>query len=81
VGFGATIEEVWCGRSQSFFPVEGGFETFFDEAFAEVGDGMGVSVTLLGDGFASGNEFLKFVAFFGGQGDFVYFSHFNLLVW
>ena len=49
MGFGATIEDGSGGRRESFFAFESGFETFFDESFAEMGDGLGVTVKLLGD--------------------------------
>ena len=49
MSFGATVEKVGRGWGQTFFPFECGFETFFDEAFAKMGDGVGVTVKLFGD--------------------------------
>ena len=49
LGFGTTIEQVGCRWGQSFFSFESGFESFFDEAFAEVGDGIRVAMKLFGN--------------------------------
>jgi hypothetical protein len=54
VGFGMTIKEGRCVGRGAFFAFECGFETFFDEAFADVGNGVGMAMKLLGD-FAIGN--------------------------
>ena len=47
--FGASIEEVGSGRGESLFPVECRFETLFDESFANVGDGVSMTVKLFGN--------------------------------
>jgi len=46
MGFGTTIKDgsVWWGCA--FFSFESGFESFFDEAFPDVGDGIGVAMKL-----------------------------------
>lgn len=49
MGFGTTIEDRLNGRGGSFFALESGGKSFFDEAFADVGDGIGVAMELLGD--------------------------------
>jgi hypothetical protein len=49
MGFGVTIEEGGSIGRGSFFPFECGFESFFDESFSDVGDGIGVAMKLRGD--------------------------------
>ena len=54
LGFGSTIEEIRDGRSETLFSFESGFESFFDESFADVGNGVGVAMKLFSD-FVIGN--------------------------
>jgi hypothetical protein len=49
MGFGTTIEDGLGRRCASFLSFECGCETFFDESFSNVGDGIGVAVKLFGD--------------------------------
>jgi hypothetical protein len=49
MGFGTTVEDGRSRRSRTFFSFECGFKSFFDEAFAEVADGLGVAVKLFGN--------------------------------
>jgi hypothetical protein len=49
MGFGVPIEEGRSVGRGSFFPFECGFESFFDESFSDVGDGIGVAMKLFGD--------------------------------
>lgn len=49
MGFGATVENRSMGRSCTFLSFECGRKSFFDEPFADVGDGLGVAAKLFGD--------------------------------
>ena len=49
MGFGTTIKDGSVCWGAAFFSFESGFESFFDESFANVGDGIGVAVKLFGD--------------------------------
>ena len=74
MGFRATIEDGSSGRRDSFFSFEGRFETFFDESFADIGDGLGVALKLFRDiavahatvfGFIDGEEDIGVFDFLG----------------
>ena len=49
MGFGTTVEDRLRGRLGSFLAFECGFESFFDEPFAKVGDGIAMTMKLLGN--------------------------------
>jgi hypothetical protein len=49
VGFRVPVEDEWYWRNEAFFAFECGVESVFDEAFAEIGDGIGVAMKLFGD--------------------------------
>lgn len=49
MGFGTTVEDRLYRWREALFTFECGIETFFDEAFADVGDRIGVAVKLLAD--------------------------------
>jgi len=44
-----TIEDEWGGGNETFFAFECGVEAFFDKAFANVGDGIGMAMKLPGN--------------------------------
>jgi hypothetical protein len=76
MGFGTTVEEGSIRGGDSFFAFESGIESFFDESFANIGDGIGVTVKLFSnifigdssvDGFVNGEEDIG-VFDFGGVG-------------
>jgi hypothetical protein len=74
VGFGATVEDEGNGWSETFFSFECRLESFFDEAFSKVSDGIGVAVKLFGNvaighssifGFIDGEQYIGVFDFLG----------------
>ena len=61
MGFGTSIKERRIGREGTFFRMEGGIESVFDEAFTEVGDGVAMTMKLLGNSAIGDSAVLGFI--------------------
>ena len=73
LGFGSSIEDGLDGWSCTFFGFESGFESFFDESFSDICNGIVMTMKLFGD-FLIGDT--SIFCFIDGEQDIGVFDFF-----